>query len=79
MPADPTMSPDRLVDTGWLADRLAVSREYAADRVTKRPDFPAPRLNLTQKTRRWSVGDIEAWIVRACRRDQVPHEDQGRK
>lgn len=44
MPADPTMSPDRLVDTGWLADRLAVSREYATDRVTKRPDFPAPRL-----------------------------------
>lgn len=62
MPRDDT--PDELVDTAWIARRMACRRDYVTDRVTKRPDFPAPELELTQKFRRWSRGKVERWIRR---------------
>lgn len=51
-----------LLDTAQIADKLNLRREYVTDRLTKRPDFPRPRIDLTQKTRRWAEADIEAWL-----------------
>jgi predicted DNA-binding transcriptional regulator AlpA len=51
-----------LLDTQQIADLIGVSRQHVTNRLSKRPDFPAPRVNLSQRTRRWSEADIRAWL-----------------
>lgn len=41
---------------------LNLSREYVRDRLVKRPDFPRPKLSLSQKCRRWCRDDFNAWL-----------------
>ena len=31
-------------------------------KLLKSPGFPAPTINLSQKSRRWSRSSIEAWV-----------------
>lgn len=50
-----------LIDTAQIASILGMSREHVTDRITKRPDFPAPALNLSQLARRWRETDVRAW------------------
>lgn len=50
-----------LVGTGELAAMWGLNREFVTNSITKRPDFPAPALNLTRKTRRWRRDEVEAW------------------
>lgn len=50
-----------LIDTARIAEILGMSREHVTDRVTKRPDFPKPALNLNQRSRRWREADILVW------------------
>lgn len=50
-----------LIDTGTIAKILGVSREYVTDKLTKRPDFPKPRVNASQRLRRWSEAEVRAW------------------
>ena len=47
-----------LIDTAEIARMLGVSRGHATGRLTKRPDFPKPRVNISQKLRRWSREDV---------------------
>jgi predicted DNA-binding transcriptional regulator AlpA len=49
------------VSTGDIADDLGLQRDYVTAKLTKRPDFPAPALKLSQKTVRWLRDDYEAW------------------
>lgn len=51
-----------MLDTAAIARMLGVRRSYVTDRLTKRPDFPRPALDLSQKTRRWKECDVAAWI-----------------
>jgi predicted DNA-binding transcriptional regulator AlpA len=51
----------QLVDTAGIAQFLQLTREYVTRNVTKRPDFPAPRVNRSQKLRRWAREDVEKW------------------
>lgn len=53
-----------LLDTAQIATMLSLKREYVTDRLTKRPDFPKPRLALNQKTKRWAEADIREWMER---------------
>lgn len=53
------MSP--LLDTAQIAGLLGMTREHVTDRITKRPDFPRPALNLSQRARRWREADVLAW------------------
>ncbi len=49
------------VDTKDIAELLGVTRAHVTDVLTKRPDFPAPRINRSQKMRRWDRWAVEAW------------------
>lgn len=65
-----------LIDTAWIAQRMACRRDYVTDRLTKRPDFPRPVINITQKMRRWSREDVEAWIARKVMPNARAHATQ---
>jgi predicted DNA-binding transcriptional regulator AlpA len=59
---------DDLLDTADIADLLKCTREHVTDRLTKRADFPRPRVNLSQKLKRWAREDVVAWMARPKRR-----------
>lgn len=50
-----------LIDTAQIAEILGLTREYVTDKLTKRPDFPRPRVNVTRRLRRWSEAEVRAW------------------
>ena len=49
------------IDTADMAAFLGFTREYVTDKVTKRPDFPAPALRLNQKAVKWLRSEFDAW------------------
>lgn len=53
------MSPT--LDTKEIAELLGVTRPYVTDVLTKRADFPAPKINRSARMRRWSREAVEAW------------------
>lgn len=58
----------RLLGTAAIAIRYELTREYVTDTLTKRADFPPPRLNLNRKVRKWGEDDLEAWEKKQARR-----------
>ncbi|WP_312132029.1 helix-turn-helix transcriptional regulator [Diaphorobacter nitroreducens] len=50
------------VDTAGIAAMLGCTRHHVTARLTKRPDFPAPIINLSQKMRYWRTADVLAYI-----------------
>ena len=55
---------EELLNLDDLALRVGQSRQYARDKLVKRTDFPRPALALSQKVRKWSVKDVDAWLER---------------
>lgn len=53
-------APDLITYTD-ISKLLGVSLPHARDRLTKRPDFPAPAVNVSQKIRRWRTADVLRW------------------
>jgi hypothetical protein len=47
-----------LVDTGDIAAMLGVTRAHVTNRLSKRPDWPKPVMNLSQRLRRWKREDV---------------------
>lgn len=56
-----TAIPD-LIDTQQIAKLLGVTRAHCVNRIVKRPDFPAPAVNISQRLRRWRRADVLKWI-----------------
>jgi predicted DNA-binding transcriptional regulator AlpA len=56
---------DNTIDTARIAEILGVSREYVTDRITKRPGFPRPVINVSRKVRRWSEAEVRKWAANA--------------
>lgn len=50
------------LDTAGIAQLLGCTREHVTNRVTKRPDFPPPIINVSRKTRYWSLADVQRWM-----------------
>lgn len=50
------------IDTAGIANLLGCSRQHVTNRLTKRPDFPRPIINVSQKTRFWSLADVQRWM-----------------
>jgi predicted DNA-binding transcriptional regulator AlpA len=50
-----------LMDTKAIAQLLGVSRAHCVGRIIKRPDFPTPAINLTQRLRKWRRADVLRW------------------
>lgn len=64
-----------MIDTGTIAQMLGVTRAYVTDRLTKRPDFPKPAIDLSQKLRRWNDGEVRRWIAAQSKREAMASED----
>lgn len=47
-----------LIDTIEISRLLGVTRAHCVGRVIKRPDFPAPAMDLSQRMRRWRRNDV---------------------
>lgn len=56
------------VDTAGIAELAMCSREHATDRLTKRPGFPKPRINLSRKMRYWDRDDVVSYLLKPRRR-----------
>lgn len=50
------------VDTAGIAAMLGCTRAHVTDRLTKRPDFPKPFINVSQKMRYWRLADVQAFM-----------------
>ena len=51
------------IDTAGIAALLGVCRRHVTERVTKRPDFPAPIIDVSRKMRRWSESEVLKWAA----------------
>jgi predicted DNA-binding transcriptional regulator AlpA len=51
-----------LMGTEEIAKLLGVSRAHCVSRIIKRPDFPQPAIDLSQRLRRWHRGDVLKWV-----------------
>ena len=53
---------ESVIDTAEIARMVGLSREHVTDRLIKRPDFPKPAINISQRTRFWRRSDVLAYI-----------------
>jgi hypothetical protein len=44
-----------------IAAALKLPHNYVRDRLVKRPDFPRPCVQISQKNKRWNLADLTAW------------------
>lgn len=51
------------VDTAGIAALLGCTRAHVTDRLTKRPDFPKPFIDVSQRMRYWRLADVQAFIL----------------
>lgn len=54
--------PDDLLDTAGISKLIGLSRQHVTDVMTKRPDFPAPFINTSQRFRKWRRADVLEFI-----------------
>lgn len=55
---------DELMTLDDIAQTLKLRREYVRDRLSKRPDFPRPAVQISQKHRLWALADLHQWQAR---------------
>lgn len=58
-----------LLTPAEIADMLKVTPRIVREQVVRSDSFPPPAINLSQKTRRWSRLDVEAWIAKKARQN----------
>ena len=51
-----------LVGTKDLAKLLKLQRKTVTDKLTKRPGFPAPAVDGSQKNRLWALDEVLAYL-----------------
>ena len=56
------MKSAELIDTKDIAMLLSVTRAHAVDRIIKRPGFPEPVINLSQRLKRWDRQAVLKWV-----------------
>lgn len=47
-----------LIGTKEIAAMLGVTRGHCVGRIIKRPNFPQPTVNLSQRLRKWKREDV---------------------
>lgn len=57
--------------TEEIAQLLGVSRKHVTDRIVTRPDFPAPVIRASQRTRKWAQAEVLEYF-RAGRQSGSP-------
>lgn len=56
-----TMTTPR-VDTAGIAALIGCTRQHVTGRLTKRPDFPKPFINISRRTKYWRLADVQAFM-----------------
>lgn len=51
-----------LMDTKEIVRLLGVSQVHCVGRIIKRPDFPKPVINLSQRLRKWRKDEVYAYV-----------------
>lgn len=59
---NPTSTTD-LLGTKDIARMLGISQAHCVGRIIKRPDFPRPVVNLSQRLRKWRREDVMKYVV----------------
>lgn len=52
-----------LVGTKEIARMLGITQAHCTGRIIKRPDFPKPTVELSQRLRKWRKEDVSRWIL----------------
>jgi predicted DNA-binding transcriptional regulator AlpA len=63
-----------MIDTARIAEMLGITRAHATDKLTKRPGFPKPVVNLSQKLRRWDEAEVRRWVAVQSKREAMSSE-----
>ena len=50
------------IDSRDVANMLGLSRRYTVNHIVKRPDFPAPFINVSQRVRYWDRAQVLRWM-----------------
>jgi predicted DNA-binding transcriptional regulator AlpA len=50
-----------LLTVDEIANLIGLSRRHVTDKITKRPDFPRPVINVSSHTKRWALTDVKRW------------------
>ena len=50
-----------------IAEMLGIGMLWTRANVTKRPDFPKPVINVSQRIRKWSRTDVINWIKKSSK------------
>lgn len=58
----PMVSSVPRLDTAGIAALLGVTRAHVTDRITKRPDFPKPFINISRRLRYWRQSEVQDWL-----------------
>lgn len=51
-----------------IADLLKVSVRSLQEKVMRSPGFPAPVIDVSPKTRRWTRASIDKWLIEQQRK-----------
>ena len=52
-----------LIGTKDIARMLGITQSHCVGRIIKRPDFPKPAINLSQRIRKWKREDVLKFVV----------------
>jgi predicted DNA-binding transcriptional regulator AlpA len=52
-----------LIGTKEIARMLGVTQAHATNRIVKRPDFPKPAIDLSQRLRKWRREDVVRAVI----------------
>ena len=56
-----------ILDATQVAQLLGVSRAHFVARISKRHDFPPPRIIVSRQTRFWHIQDVLKWAEKPKR------------
>ena len=51
-----------------MAQRYGLTRRYVRDTLTKRPNFPAPAMRVSQKLVSWRVADTDKYFAKTAKK-----------
>jgi predicted DNA-binding transcriptional regulator AlpA len=57
------MNAAELINYKGISQLLGVTIAHTRDRLTKRPDFPAPAVNVSRRIKSWRKADVEKWAT----------------
>lgn len=53
-----------LIGTKEIAAMLGITQGWVRENINKRPDFPAPVINVSQRIRKWSRAEVIKWMTK---------------